>query len=71
MTNCELNNISREIDYISKKLSILDPDNVIENKLRERLFQRWDFLDYKLNCALKSAKRKRLRIIVCNNIQTS
>ena len=67
MTNAELNDISKEIDCISEQLSILDPDNAIENKLREQLFHRWDFLDYKLDCALISARRNNLKIIACKN----
>ena len=67
MTNEELDKISKEINCISQHLSMLDPDDVHEHKLREQLFQRWDFLDHQMACALMSAKRRLLRIVVCNN----
>ena len=63
MTNLELNAISEEIDDISQQVSKLDPDNSIENTLREHLFHRWDFLDFTLNQALMTAKKNNLTLI--------
>ena len=63
MTKHELNEVSQERKYISSRLYILDPDNSIENQERERLLQRLDFLEYKIDCALLSTRRNRLRII--------
>ena len=67
MTTTELNEISKEIDHISEQISILDPNNSIEGSLRDRLFHRWDFLDYQLDCALIAARRNNLKIVNCNN----
>ena len=67
MTSAELNEISKEIDQISDQISILDPDNAIENSLRENLFHRWDVLDHQLDCALISAKRNNLKIVTCDD----
>ncbi len=63
MTKYELKAISTEIDCISEQLSILDPDNPIENQMRERLLYRWDFLDYQLEQAFLSARNRSFRII--------
>ena len=67
MTNLELNKISEEIDHISEQISILDPDNTIENSLREHFFHKWDVLDHQLDRALISAKRNNLKIVTCDN----
>ena len=67
MTNAELNKISEEIDHISEQISILDPDNPIENTLRENLFHRWDALDHQLNRALIFARRNNIKIVACSN----
>ena len=63
MTNFEMKNIADEITYIDQQLSILDPDNLIENQQRERLLCRLDFLEYKIDCFLLSKKRSHLRLI--------
>ena len=63
MTKHELNKISQERKYIGNQLYILDPDNPIENQERERLLQRLDFLEYKIDCALLLIRRNRLRIV--------
>ena len=63
MTKYELNEISQERKYISNQLYILDPDNPIESQEREILLQRLDFLEYKIDCALLSIRRNRLRIV--------
>lgn len=63
MTKHELNEISQERKYISNQLYILDPDNPIENQKREWLLQRLDFLEHKIDCALLSIRRNRLRIV--------
>ena len=63
MTNFEMKNIADEITYIDQQLSILDPDNLIENQRRERLLCRLDFLEYKIDCFLLSKKRSHLRLI--------
>ena len=67
MTNAKLNEISEEIDHISEQISILDPDNAIENSLRELLFHRWDTLDHQLDRALISARRNNLKVVTHNN----
>ena len=63
MTKHELNEITQERKYISNRLYILDPDNAIENQERERLLHRLDFLEHKIDCALLSIRRNRLRIV--------
>ena len=63
MTKHELNEISQERKYISNQLHILDPDNPIENQKREWFLQRLDFLEHKIDCALLSIRRNRLRIV--------
>ena len=63
MTKHELNEVSQERKYISSRLYILDPDNSIESQARERLLQRLDFLEHKIDCALLSIRRNRLRIV--------
>ena len=63
MTKYELNEISQERRNISSQLHILDPDNPIENQKREWLLQRLDFLEYKIDCALLSIRRNRLRVL--------
>ena len=63
MTRFEMKNIADEITYIEKKLSILSPDNPIENQQRERLLSRLDFLEYKIDCFLLSKKRNHLRLV--------
>ena len=50
MTKIEMKNMTDEITYIDEKLSILSPDNSIENQQRERLLYRLDFLEYKIDC---------------------
>ena len=69
MTNKKLEKISQEIDCISRHLSLLDPDNAVEHKLREQLFRRWDFLDDQLDCASASIRRQKWRVISCNSRQ--
>ena len=56
--------IADEITYIDKKLSILSPDNSIENQQRERLLCRLDFLEYKIDCFLMSKKQNHLRFLL-------
>ena len=68
MTEVELKEISKEIDVIYKKVSILDPDNPIENSQRERLLKRWDFLDHKLDVASVYARRSEFRVIEGNKL---
>ena len=63
MTKAEMKNIDDEITYIGNQLSILSPDNLIENQQRERLLHRLDFLEYKIDCFLLSTKRSHLRLI--------
>ena len=63
MTKHELNEITQERKYIGSRLYILDPDNPIESQERERLFQRLDFLESKIDYALLSIRRNRLRIV--------
>ena len=63
MTKIEMKNIADEITYIDKQLSILSPDNPIENQQRERLLCRLDFLEYKIDCFLLSKKRNHLRLV--------
>ena len=63
MTKVEMKNIADEITYIDKKLSILSPDNPIENQQREKLLCRLDFLEYKIDCFLLSKKQSYLRLI--------
>lgn len=63
MTKHELNKISQERKYISNQLHILDPNNSIENQKRERLGLRLDFLEHKIDCALLSIRRNRLRVV--------
>ena len=63
MTKLELKAISTEIDCISEHLSILNPDNPIENQIREQLLYRWDFLDHQLEQAFLSARDRSFRII--------
>ncbi len=68
MTKKKLNDISQEIKSISYRLSILDPNNLIESQLRTQLFHRWDFLDYQLDCALILAKKNRIHTVNNNNL---
>ena len=63
MTKKELRGISQEIDCISKRLSWLDSNNIIESQERRRLFCRWDFLDYQLDQALISVSKTTFRIM--------
>ena len=48
MKKVELRNISQEREYISKQLTLLNPNNAIENQERERLLYRLDFLEHKI-----------------------
>ena len=59
MTKSELQEISRERKFISKRLDILDPDNPIENQERERLFNRLDTLEQKLDQSIAESERKK------------
>ncbi len=68
MTKQELREISKEIDHISKRLSWLDSNNIIESQERRRLFRRWDFLDYQLDQALISAGKTTFCIVNKGNI---
>ena len=63
MTKIEMQNIADEITYIDKTLSILSPDNPIENQQREKLLYRLDFLEHKIDCFLMSERRNHLRLI--------
>ena len=58
-----MKNIADEITYIDEKLSILSPDNSIENQQRERLLCRLDFLEYKIDYFLLSKRRNHLRLV--------
>ncbi len=63
MTKIEMKNITDEITYIDKQLSILSPNNPIENQQRDRLLCRLDFLEHKIDCFLLSKKQNHLRLI--------
>lgn len=63
MTRQELSEITTERKYIDSRLDVLDPDNLIENQEMERLLQKLDFLEYKLNFALKENRRERLKVV--------
>ena len=63
MTRYELSQITEERKYISRQLKILSPDNIIENQQRERLLQRLDYLEYKIDCALAKIQSNRLKVI--------
>ncbi len=64
ITKVEMISIDREISYIDERLSVLSPENPIENQQRERLLYRLDFLEHKIDCFLESAKKRpQLRVI--------
>ena len=63
MTKGELKNISKEREYISKTLNILDPNNSIENRGREGLLQRLGFLKSKVCSSLISTRKNKLKLI--------
>ena len=63
ITKTEMASIDREISYIGERLSILSPNNPIENQQRERLLCRLDFLEHKIDYFLASGERPRLRLI--------
>ena len=62
MTRKEMNNISKEIRYIEKRLDILSSNNSIEGQERRRLLKRLDFLEYKVN-HLISEKKYHLKLV--------
>ena len=64
MTKHEFRNISKEVTYIEKRLSILSPDNPIEYQQREKLLCRLDYLEFKLDRFIASETGKHLRLIV-------
>lgn len=49
ITKAEMQEISKEIDYIEQRLDILSSNNPIENQERRRLLQRLDFLEYQVD----------------------
>ena len=61
MTKAELKQISLEREEISKRLTVLDPDNAIESQEIDRHLHRLDFLKYQIDCALVDIKRKKLK----------
>ena len=62
-----MQDIHKEVAYIGQRLSILSPNNPIENQQRERLLHRLDFFEYKIDCFLASTggtpPRRHLRLI--------
>ena len=63
MTKKEMNDISKEINNIEQRLEILSPSNIIESKQRKILLSRLKFLEYRIDCFLKSERRNRLRVV--------
>ena len=63
MTKKELNDISKEIDSLSRRASILSSGNAIESQALRCLLKRWDFLDHQLDVALITARKNRLRLV--------
>lgn len=63
MTKAELKQISLERKEISKRLAILDPDNVIESQEIDRHLYRLSFLKHQIDYALMTIKSKKFRIV--------
>ena len=64
MTNEELDKVSKEVDCIAEYLSILDnPHNLMEQKLRDHLWNRWHFLRSQIKNSLAELKRRRFHVV--------
>ena len=63
MIKGELKNISKEREYISKTVDILDPNNPIENQEREGLLQKLGFLKSKVRSASTLTRKNKLKLV--------